>query len=50
MLPITVLVGTEDDVLAQYPSEYDDIWEMVDKTLNGTIGYGMSVVAESAII
>jgi hypothetical protein len=57
MLPITVLVGTEDDVLAQFarapfvdPSEYDDAWEMVDKTLNGAIGYGMSVAAVSAII
>ena len=57
MLPITVLVGTEDDILAQFarapfvdPSEYDDAWEMVDKTLNGTIGYGMSIAAVSAII
>ena len=57
MLPITVLVGTEDDVLGQFarapfvdPSEYDDAWEMVDKTLNGAIGYGMSIAAVSAII
>ena len=57
MLPVTVLVGTEDDILAQFasalfvdPSEYDDAWEMVDKTLNGAIGYGMSVAAVSAII
>ena len=49
MLPITVLVGTEDDVLAQFahalfvdPSEYDNTWEMV--------GYGMSVAAVSTII
>ena len=32
------------------PSEYDDAWEMVDKTLNGAIGYGMSIAAVSAII
>ena len=57
MLPVTVRVGTEDDVLAQFssapfvdPSEYDDAWEMVDKTLNGAIGYGTSVAAVSAII
>jgi hypothetical protein len=56
-LPITVSVGTEDDILAQFsgapfvdPNEYEDPWEMVDKTLNGVIGYGMSVAAVSAII
>jgi hypothetical protein len=56
-LPLTVPVGAEDDLLAQFsgapfvdPSEYEDPWEMVDKVLNGVIGYGMSVAAVSAII
>lgn len=56
-LPKTVLVGTEVDILAQFSGapfvdldEYDDAWEMVDRTLNGVIGYGMSVAAVSAII
>jgi hypothetical protein len=56
-LPKTVFVGTEFDLLARFsgtpfvdPNEYDDAWEMVDKTLNGVIGYGMSVTAVSAII
>ena len=53
----TILVGSEVDILARFsgtpfvdPNEYDDAWEMVDRTLNGVIGYGMSVAAVSAII
>jgi hypothetical protein len=32
------------------PDEYEEPWKMVDKTLNGVIGYGMTVAAVSAII
>jgi hypothetical protein len=56
-LPKTVLVATEDDILAQFsgtpfvdPTEYEDAWEMVDKALNGVIGYSASIVAVSAVI
>ena len=52
-----VLVGTEVDILARFSGtpfvdldEYDDTWEMVDRTLNEVIGYNMSVAAVSAII
>ena len=56
-LPNSIAIGTEEDILAQFagppifdPNEHDDTWEMVDKTLNGVIGYGMSVAAVTAII
>ena len=55
--PLTVPVGAEDDLLAQFsgspfvdPNVYKDPWEMVDKVLNGVIGHGTSVAPVSAII
>jgi len=56
-LPSSIAIGTEDDVLAQFseplvvnPNECDDAWQMIDKILNGAIGYDMSVAGVTAII
>ena len=56
-LPNSITIGIEDDVLAQFlqplvvdPNECDDAWEMIDKILNGVIGYDMSVAGVTTII
>jgi hypothetical protein len=53
----SIAIATKEDILAQFSgppvfdqNEYDDAWEMVDKTLNGVIRYGTSVTAVTPII